>query len=195
MAFTIYGKNITDLPIYCEQAAEIVLTDHKMLTENSIVITASKSGTTKETVAMAKWCKEKGIRVVSLIGVEESPLHEYSTYALPNPALNGVEFEYMQLMYLLFKLLNLRGDFPRYEDFANQLELLPGNLIAAKEKFEPIADKIAKTHYKEPIQYWIGGGGTLWGGEVYLITMCILEEMQWIKTRPVRSSEFFFMVL
>ena len=41
-------------------------------------------------VAMAKWCKEKGIRVVSLIGVEESPLHEYSTYALPNPALNGV---------------------------------------------------------------------------------------------------------
>ena len=36
---------------------------------------------------------------------------------------------------------------------------------------------------------WIGSGET-WG-ETYLFSMCLLEEMQWIKTKSVTSSEFF----
>ena len=36
---------------------------------------------------------------------------------------------------------------------------------------------------------WLGDG-ELWG-EVYLFTMCILEEMQWLRTKSVKSSEFF----
>lgn len=36
---------------------------------------------------------------------------------------------------------------------------------------------------------WVGGG-ELWG-EVYLFSMCVLEEMQWLKTKSVTSAEFF----
>lgn len=36
---------------------------------------------------------------------------------------------------------------------------------------------------------WVGGA-EMWG-EVYLFSMCILEEMQWKRTRPVSSAEFF----
>lgn len=36
---------------------------------------------------------------------------------------------------------------------------------------------------------WIGGGET-WG-ETYLFSMCLLEEMQWLRTKSVTSAEFF----
>lgn len=35
---------------------------------------------------------------------------------------------------------------------------------------------------------WIGGA-EMWG-EVYLFSMCILEEMQWKRTKSVSSAEF-----
>ena len=182
-------KQITDIPVFAEQAAEIVLTGHKQLTKESIVIMASKSGNTKETVAAAEWCKEQGYRVVSLVGEKNSPLEKASRWAIPNVAKNGVEFEYIQLFLLLFKLLNYKGDFPNYEKFAEQLKSLPRNLLNAKKKFEPNANEIAKKYYKEPYNIWIGSG-EMWG-EVYLFSMCILEEMQWIRTKAVSSTEFF----
>ncbi|MFB4167279.1 SIS domain-containing protein [Virgibacillus sp. JSM 102003] len=182
-------NQITDVPVYAEQAAEIVLKGHQKLSEKSIVITASKSGTTKETVKAAEWCKNKGYRTVSLIGKEGSPLEKASTWTIPNLAENGVEFEYMQLLLFVFKLLELKNDFPQYERFATQIEHLPKNLLNAKKKFETRANEIAKKYYQEPYNIWVGSG-EMWG-EVYLFSMCILEEMQWIRTKSVPSPEFF----
>lgn len=182
-------KQMTDIPVFSEQAGEIILTGHKQLTKDSIVVMASKSGDTKETVAAAEWCKEQGYRVVSLVGTPNTPLEKASHWVIPNKAKNGVEFEYMQLFMLLFKLVHNKGQFPAYQKFADQLEKLPENLLRAKEKFEPIADEIAKTYHKENYNIWIGDG-EMWG-EVYLFSMCILEEMQWVRTKAVSSSEFF----
>lgn len=82
-----------------------------------------------------------------------------------------------------------KGEFPGYNKFAEQIEHLPANLLAAKKKFEPIAAQIAENTYQEKYMMWIGGG-EMWG-EVYLFSMCILEEMQWLKTKSVTSAEFF----
>jgi fructoselysine-6-phosphate deglycase len=182
-------KQITEIPVFAEQAGEVVLTGHKQLTKDSIVIMASKSGDTKETVAAAEWCKEQGFRVVSLVGTPGTPLERVSRWVIPNKAKNGVEFEYMQLFMLVFKLLNNAGEFLEYERFADQLETLPENLLSAKKKFEPVADEIAKKYHNEPYNIWVGDG-EMWG-EVYLFSMCILEEMQWVRTKAVSSSEFF----
>lgn len=182
-------KQITDIPVYSEQAAEVVLTGHKQLSKDSIVIMASKSGDTKETLEAAKWCNKNGYRVVSLVGTPGAPLESLSKWAIPNKALNGVEFEYMQLFMLIFKLLANRNEFPNYEKFATQLEGLPKNLLEAKQKFDPIADEIAEKYHDEPYNIWVGDG-EMWG-EVYLFSMCILEEMQWVRTKSVSSSEFF----
>ncbi|WP_019243998.1 MULTISPECIES: hypothetical protein [Bacillus] len=37
-----------------------------------------------------------------------------------------------------------KGEFPGYNKFAEQIEHLPANLLAAKKKFEPIAAQIAE---------------------------------------------------
>ena len=66
-----------------EHAAEIVLTGHSQLNKDSIVIMGSKSGDTKETVAAAKWMKEQGIRVVSMVIDPASPWAARASGASP----------------------------------------------------------------------------------------------------------------
>ncbi|SCI04595.1 SIS domain-containing protein [Romboutsia sp. 1001713B170207_170306_H8] len=189
MAIGEMAKQTTTLPVFVEQAAELLLRGHKSLGKDSIVVTMSKSGDTKETVEIAKWCKEQGITVVCLTKNPESPLAECSEYLIPMRHENGVEYEYMLLYWFFFRLLNNNGDFEEYSEFADQLEKLPENLIKAKAKFDPIAADIAKKYYQEPYMMWIGGGET-WG-ETYLFSMCLLEEMQWLRTKSVTSAEFF----
>ena len=60
------------------------------------------------------------------------------------------------------------------------------NLLRIREEFEPRAAEIAKTYSHEPYTMFTGSG-VLWG-ETYLFTMCILEEMQWVRTKSVSSE-------
>ena len=163
----------TQLPVYCVNAAELMLEGHRQLNQDSIVITGSKSGDTKETVAVAKWCRERGVKVDYLCTMDTT----------------GVENTYLSFYYIVLKLLNLRGEFDEYDEFAANMENVHESLVKAKEKFEPVAAAIAKKTYKEPYQIWIGSG-TVWG-DIYMFTMCILEEMQWKRTKAVSSPEFF----
>jgi len=124
-----------------------------------------------------------------MIGKRGTEMEKNSDWVIHNRATNGIEFQYMLLFILVFRILANRGEFPEYKDFADQLELLPNNLLNAKKQFEPIADKIASQYAKEPYSIWIGGG-VLWG-EVYFFTMCVLEEFLWVRTKAVSSAEFF----
>ncbi len=189
MAIGHMAKQLTNIPVFVEQAGELLACGHKQLTKDSLVITLSKSGDTKESVAIAEYCKKNGIRVICCTKNENSPLALASDYVVPMKHENGVEYEYILLYWIFFRLLHKAGEFEDYDELAEQLCLLPENLLSIKEKFEEKAGDIAKEHYDAPIQYWIGGC-EMWG-EVYLFSMCILEEMQWIKTKSVTSAEFF----
>ncbi|MGD8108737.1 SIS domain-containing protein [Pantoea sp. FN0302] len=189
MAINEFAKECTSLPIYTEQAAELINKGNKKLNKDSVVITLSKSGDTKESVAIAQWCKAQGIRVVAITKNQDSPLANNATWHIPMRHKNGVEYEYMLLYWLFFRLVALNGEFADYERFASQLELLPENLLQAKRDFDPQADEIARKYHDRDYMMWIGGA-EMWG-EVYLFSMCILEEMQWKRTKSVSSAEFF----
>lgn len=182
-------RSRTSIPTYCEIASEVILTGNKQLTSDSIVITSSKSGTTKETVEAIEYCNKKNIRVIAFCGKPDTPVDKMATYSIIGKAKDAVEFEYIQHYLLAFRLLYNNKEFDAYERLADQLEKLPENLVAIKEQFEPRAAEIAETYYNSNIQYWIGGGSL--APEIYLHAMCILEEMQWIRTKSIKSSEFF----
>lgn len=182
-------KQITDIPVFVENAAEIIITGHRQLSKDSLIIMASKSGNTEDSVAAAEMFNKKGYRIVSMIGERNSPMEKLSRWIVHNKATRGVEFQYILLYFLVFKLLANRSEFPDYPEFADQLEKLPANLLAAKKQFEPIADKIAKKYAKEPYNIWVGSG-EMWG-EVYFSSMCVFEEYLWVRTKAVTSAEFF----
>ncbi|EFE07417.1 SIS domain-containing protein [Citrobacter youngae] len=189
MAINEFAKELTGLPVYIEQAAELIHKGNKRLNKDSVVVTLSKSGDTKESVAIAEWCKAQGMRVVAITKNADSPLAQAATWHIPMRHKNGVEYEYMLLYWLFFRVLSRHGDFADYARFASQLETLPEHLLQAKQIFDPQADQIARRFHCSDYMMWVGGA-EMWG-EVYLFSMCILEEMQWKRTRPVSSAEFF----
>ena len=81
------------------------------------------------------------------------------------------------------------GAFDKYDEFMAQYAGLTKYLIAGKEKFDPFCQELAKK-FKDVDYHMVIGGGMLWG-EAYDYAMCILEEMQWIRTKSIHVCEYF----
>lgn len=182
-------RHYTDLPIYLENAAELCIKkDKRFLTKDSLVLTASASGNTKEILNAVKMCREMGIEVAGFTKDHETALAKELDYIVANPC-GDCEHSYVMYFLMGLRLLHNRGEYEHYEKFAGQIEKIFENLVRIREEFEPRAAEIARNYAKEPYNIFVGSG-TLWG-ETYLFSMCILEEMQWVRTKSVTSADFF----
>lgn len=179
------------LPVYAEIAAEFVLMGHKHFSSKSLVILSSLSGTTEETVAAARYCKERGATLIGITGEADKPLAQIVDYPLVNYAENdfAADSVMLQLSLLIFGIMNKYGDFADYSQFADELAKLPAALIDVKAKTEQKAEQFALTYKDEPYHMVVGSG--ILFGRAYSYAMCVLEEMQWIRTKSIHAAEFF----
>lgn len=178
----------SDIPVHLLNAAEALAKEDRRIKSDSLVLTASKSGDTPETIEICRYCGKKGASVVALVPDEESLLAKYSDYQIVSQE-EGMENTYMRLYFFVLRYLFQKGYFPAYEKFADQMKYLHPEALRVKRLYDPIADRKAAAFWNEPYQIWVGGG-ILWG-ELTLLTMCVLEEMQWMRNRLVSSAEFF----
>ncbi|GAB2557732.1 SIS domain-containing protein [Leucobacter ruminantium] len=181
---------LSTVPVRSAIAAELVLTGDPRLTERSIAIFSSLSGTTKETVAALEYCRERGVTTIALTGYADSPIavadHVLVNWADDETASESVD---IQLLLLTTALLHRRGEFDDYERLANELADLTSVLTRVQEQADPIAEAFAKKHVETDYHFLVGTG-MLWGF-TYNYSMCILEEMQWLRTTRVHGAEFF----
>ena len=87
------------------------------------------------------------------------------------------------------RILNREGFFPDYDAFIEQTKNIWSTFLDIRKRFEPKAEEFAKKYALAPYTMFIGSGA-LWG-ETILFSMCILEEMQWKRTRYITSADFF----
>ncbi len=178
-------------PAFMEIAAELVTAGHQALGEGSIVVIPSLSGTTKESVATLEFCKAKGATVITLVGHKDTPLGQKADHAFVNFAEDDTSSEsfYLQSLLIALSVMSCRGEFDGYAATVSELASLPGHLLAAKQAFEPEAERLAGLFASEPYHIITAAGGS-WA-QAWYYGMCILEEMQWIRTRPVHAADFF----
>lgn len=176
----------SSLPVYSITAAELLVTGHTQLNDKSLVILYSKSGDTKETIAAANYLKSRNISTVGIVSKEGTPLEKLTKYSINY--LDGRPQE-MPLYFLILSILNLRNEFPKYKQFADELKNLPRALNQVREMADEKARTYAENHKNDPYQIWVGSGN-LWG-ITYSYSMCVLEESQWLRTKSVSSPEFF----
>lgn len=184
-------KTNSTLVWYHEIAAELVAAKPRALTKESIVITASLSGTTKETIAAAEYAKSIGAPVISFVGDQSSPLAKVSDYVVENAACNDnlVEELHLQFFALGARLMKNHGEFPEYDRFMENLKRMPKALLQVREQNDERALEFAKKHKDTNFHMCVGAGNT-WG-ETYCFAMCVLEEMLWIPTKSIHAAEFF----
>jgi fructoselysine-6-phosphate deglycase len=184
------ARNATLFPVSAAFSAQVVLEAPAGLDEKALVILPSLSGTTKESVQLA-FLKKKGVKTLSLTGHKDTPLGLDADYNFTNFAEDDTSSEsfYLQTLLIVLALLAERGEFPEYDETVSELKRLPELLVSVKENFEEGAAALAQ-EIKDEKYHIFTGAGTAWP-EAHYYGMCILEEMQWIRTRPVHASDFF----
>ncbi|GEN48878.1 SIS domain-containing protein [Ligilactobacillus pobuzihii] len=184
--FNYWMEIKSDIPSYLITAADFLATGSKKLKKDSLVILLSKSGDTKETVAIAKKMEELGVRTVSFVNKEDTPLQEHSTYTIDTFGYHPQE---MAFYFLIGKILQKNQEFSDYERFADELKYLPEDMNLVAEEIDEQARNFAEKYQNADYQIWVGSGD-LWG-TTYCYSMCVLEESQWLRTKSVSSPEFF----
>jgi fructoselysine-6-phosphate deglycase len=189
-AFGLLQRTST-FPVFLTQPAEMMAMGSVALGEKSIVVLPSLSGTTPETQEMLAWAKARGAKIVALTGHMESPVAQQSDFNFTNFAEDDTSSEsfYLQSLLLVLSVRAARGELDDFDRIVDQLKLLPELLLEAKRAFEPRAAELAEAFKDEPYHIITGAGGT-WAQAWYYGT-CILEEMQWIRTRPIHAADFF----
>ncbi|MBZ9817781.1 SIS domain-containing protein [Mesorhizobium sp. CA7] len=178
-------------PAFVDITAELQLVQSVHLTDKSIVVLPSLSGTTRESVALLSRIKDVGATVITLVGHEETPLGKGGDHVFVNFAEDDTSCEsfYLQSLFIALAVLKHRGELAESERIFAELEQLPRLLLEVKRSYEQeaagFAHKLAASDY-----HIITGAGNVWP-QAWYYGMCILEEMQWIRTRPVHASDFF----
>ncbi|MEH7106393.1 SIS domain-containing protein [Bacillus sp. JJ1764] len=181
----------SSIRVFVENAAEFQLLGNKQFSDKSIVIVSSESGTTPEIITLLKSLKERGIRTLGFVCKEQSTIGNELEHLIVYRGCSETFFDHTNLVKLLLtaRFMYNAGDFPDYEQFVKQLENMIPALVKMRKEFEPKAADFANKYSKEDY-HMLTGSGNIWGG-VYSMAMCILEEMQWIRTQSVSCSEFF----
>lgn len=171
--------------------AELTAAGSATVGRETLVVIPSLSGTTSESIAALDHAKAAGARVLVLTGHGDSPLAAKADVSLVNFAEDDTSCEsfYVQSLLLALSVLHRSGAVDRRAEVVAELERLPQLLLEAKKAFEPQARQVAEAIAADPWHIIIGSGNT-WP-EAFYYGMCILEEMQWIRTRPVHASDFF----
>ncbi|MEU0052590.1 SIS domain-containing protein [Streptomyces sp. NPDC006309] len=175
------------LPVRAAVAAELVVSGDARLGERTIAVFTSVSGTTDDSLRAIDYCKSRGAHTIGFTGYPDSPIaRSVDTALISEP--KAWPFD-VQLLLFMGRLLSRRGEFEGYERLADELAGLPRILVDVARQAEPVAAAFAEAH-KDTGYHFLIGGGNLWGF-TYLYSMCILEEMQWLRTTRVHSAEFF----
>lgn len=184
-------QDTTRFPTVLTHAAEIVLSDSALLDDRSIVVLPSLSGTTPETIDVMKFVQTKGAKVIGLTGNDGTPVADGADFNFTNFAEDDTSSEsfYLQSLLIALSVMEHQGVISDRESIVSELQRLPDLLIDVKRTFEPRAEELADGFSDEPYHI-ITGAGSTWAQAWYYGT-CILEEMQWIRTRPIHAADFF----
>ncbi|MCB1499945.1 MAG: SIS domain-containing protein [Bauldia sp.] len=181
----------SSFPVFAPLAAELVVGGSHHLGKGSIVVIPSLSGTTRESIAAMEYCRERGATIVTLVGHAGSPLGQSGDHVFVNFAEDDTSSEsfYLQSLFVALSVMRHRGEFEGYASFVADAQRLPEALLAVKRRFDPEAEDFAE-RIKDTPWHIVTGAGMVWP-QAFYYGMCILEEMQWIRTRPVHASDFF----
>ncbi|NRD77250.1 SIS domain-containing protein [Bacillus sp. BRMEA1] len=183
-------KSNSTIEVHAEIAAEFMVMNHKHFTKDSVCIFTSVSGTTKETVEAAEFCKERGATTIALVAEPNTPLTQVVDYCITTGSeKHSFDTFFMLLYMMIFRFMHNNNEFPQYEQFTNEVALLPQAILQAVKAFDKKAEEFAKKH-KDTDYHMMVGSGNLWGN-TYSYAMCILEEMQWIHAKSIHAAEFF----
>lgn len=172
------------LPLHLENATDFLYEGNKKFTKNSVVVIASLSGNTIEVEAAIDKAHEVGARVIGYVEVPESPLAKKVDHLVTT-----VGGEYYWWYTVVLRFMKNAGEFDAYDKLTSQMKNLPDAVVQIYKDADEEMKNYAEKYCDEPITYLVGSGNLEDWAVCY--GMCIMEEMQWMRTRPISAANFF----
>lgn len=172
------------LPLYLENATDFLYEGNKKFTKNSVVVIASLSGNTIEVEEAIDKAHEVGARVIGYVEVPESPLAKKVDHLVTT-----VGGEYYWWYTVVLRFMKNAGEFDAYDKLTSQMKNLPDAVVQIYKDADEEMKNYAEKYCDEPITYLVGSGNLEDWAVCY--GMCIMEEMQWMRTRPISAANFF----
>ncbi len=179
----------------CEylNANEFIYRNQAALCDDSVVILCSQEGKTPETVAAAKYSRDRGAAVITIAMKDDTPLQKaggelfvrYGYYMTCKPA----ETSYGVMFMLTAGILQALEGGTYFDDMVDSLIKLEPVMGKAKLDFEPFAADFADKCKDNNIIYSLASGMNY--SQAYVLCNCYLMEMQWINAIPIHAGEFF----
>lgn len=172
------------VPFYLENAADFICEGNPFLNSQSVVVIESVSGDTAEMVEAVKKAKEIGAAVIGYIEKKDSILAK-----ICDNSINTTGAAYYFWYTVTLRLIRNAGQFKEYDKFFAQIKNLPENIVHIYKTADMHAKEYAEKYCDEPLTYLVGSGNL----EDWAIceAMCVMEEMLWMRTRPVSAADFF----
>ena len=186
-----YMKGKSSLPVFVENAAEYVTTGNRRITDKTLIVFSSVTGSTQEMVDGVAKAKAAGARIFGFIDRPDAPMVKQCDWCISYPANEQLKF-FMLANYMMYK----NGEFPEYERCNAEMEAhLAAGLADIEVQVDDWAAAYAAAKYQQLKEnpdkpHYFVGSGTQWGA-TYSYAMCYWEEQMWIRTRAVTAGEFF----
>lgn len=170
--------------------AEVMVMDPPVFDADTVVLLASKSGTTAETVAAARWLKDRPCTTVAVTEQPGSPLAQAASTALTFGVTDQAYYAtYMVAQAFVLGLLDERERWPLAAPLRTGLAALPDALVAAIQANEVRNAEFARSYHDSANIYVTGAGACF--STAYVFAVCVLMEMQWLHAQPIQGAEFF----
>jgi fructoselysine 6-phosphate deglycase len=169
------------IPAFQLQSDELNSSVPALMGPGSLVVLASYTGKTKETVQAAKTAKATGATVIAA-AKEGSPLAEAVDVAFSGKS------DVFELL-VAYAVLEATGADLDLAALGATLDALPEAVLDAITESESHLAAIADAFKDEPITYVLGSGPCY--GWAYGLAMCFLQEMQWKHAASFNTGEFF----
>ena len=180
---SVEGKS--KLPIYVMQAARYIAHGNAHVTDKSLVVIASDSGTTAEMIEAVEKAKIAGALIVGFVEFVDSPLAKLSDRLISYP-----HNEQLKLFMFAHRLMYRNGEFKDYERFYKELDAhLADAFVDTSKRADAFALAFAEKHKDDPLHYYVSAGNHF--GANYSYAMCYVEEQHWIRSKSIHASEFF----
>ncbi|MGO4299379.1 SIS domain-containing protein [Leifsonia sp. RAF41] len=189
-AFDLLDRYAEGIAVQRITSAELTSRNPTGLDARALVIVASHSGNTPETVAAAEFAKSKGALIAAISRTGDNGLSRIGDAHFDYPeTITATEPKLVHNLQLAVALLDAFGAPDKSRELREGIPALPAALRAGKDEIADTAEHIADLLEDSPLSYVVGGGPAY--GIAKMTSWCYFQEMEWMHSAAINAGDFF----
>ena len=189
-SYDFVDRHVTGIGVTHITSAELTSRDPAWLDSSCLVVAASHSGNTPETVAAAEFAKAKGCPTIGISRIGSNGLSRTCDLHLDYPdTITITEPKLMHTMLIGLALARLDGKAQLADSLRAGLDAMPHALRVGKDEIAGVGDAIGRMTTETDFATYVGAGPAF--GQAKMMAWCYSMEMLWMPAAAINGGDFF----